>query len=367
MKQTETEENADSFRLDGQSDEKQTGILLAVGILILTAFLFWQLAYATVIAISLAVVLMPLQHRLTQKMGKGYAAVSVCLLVLAAIGAFFAILIYTIIVYRIYIFQIASTIANAIRTFQPGSGTMLAGVLSSMSQLVNESGSANLIENSAPVILNSLSGIAQSIPGLAVQVIIIILLLFLLLRNGENMTSEFISALPSRMMRYCSILWQVVSDAMYGVYVVNVSVAVITFFITIPFFWYLGYGQILFWAFLCAASHLFPFFGPQLIVVILAIYALAKGDTGGLILICIIGYPLISGVQDFWIRPRMLAKRIAIHPALMMIGIFGGMLIMGAVGLIIGPLIIALADASYDILIDIRREMQNNDTMINGD
>ena len=67
------------------------------------------------------------------------------------------------------------------------------------------------------------------------------------------------------MNRYINILCRVVTDTMYAVYVVNISVAILTFFLTLPFFWILGYGQIVFWAFLCAASHLFPFFGPQLI------------------------------------------------------------------------------------------------------
>ncbi|PKL60095.1 MAG: hypothetical protein CVV33_04440 [Methanomicrobiales archaeon HGW-Methanomicrobiales-4] len=343
------------------SDEQRTGILLAVCILLLTAFLFWQLAYTTVIALSLAVVMMPVQRLFAEKIGRGYAAISVCLLALAAIAVFFCILITSVIITRLYIFEIATTIADSIRNFQPGSGTMIANVLSSLHGLMNESGSANLIENSTTVLLNSMSSLAQSIPGLAVQVFILILILFLLLRNGEQMASGFSTALPTRMTRYLTILWKVVSDTMYGVYVVNMSVAILTFFITIPFFWYLGYGQILFWAFLCAASHLFPFFGPQLITLILAIYALALGDMRGLILIAFIGYPLISGVQDFWIRPRMLAKRVAMHPALMMIGIFGGMLVMGPVGLIIGPLIVALADASYVILIDIGRERRKEE------
>lgn len=341
--------------------EHLSGFILAGCILTITTILFSQLAYAAVIAVSLAVVLMPLQNRLSRSYAPGYAAVGVCSLVVVAILIFFLILANTILVYRVYIFEVASTISEAIGSFKPDSGTLSSWIFSSLSTFTHGSGSTGLIENAAPVVIDSLTSIAQSIPALAVQVIIINLLLFLLLRNGEGMATEFISVLPSRVHHYLTILWNVVSDTMYGVYVVNISVAIMTFFITLPFFWILGYGQIIFWAFICAASHLFPFFGPQLITVILAIYAVSKGDLRGLALIAVVGYPLISGIQDFWIRPRLLAKRIAMHPALMMIGLFGGMLIMGAVGLIIGPLIVALADASYNILSDIRKEIQSSD------
>ncbi|MFH0967331.1 MAG: hypothetical protein V1862_06570, partial [Methanobacteriota archaeon] len=84
------------------SEEQQTGILFATIILVLTAFLFWQLAYATVIAISLAIVLMPVQHKVADKIGRGYAALSVCFLAMAALGVFFYILINTVIVTRLY-------------------------------------------------------------------------------------------------------------------------------------------------------------------------------------------------------------------------------------------------------------------------
>ncbi len=334
------------------TDERKAGILLAGAILLITAFLFWQLVYATIIAISLAVVLMPAQRILAQKIGEGYAALSVCLLCLVSIAIFFTVLINTVIVTQLYIFNVAQTIANAVRTYQPSSGTLMGTALSSLGTFLNQSESAKLIENAAPIILQSLSSIAQSLPGIAIQVFIIILMLFLLLKNGESTASQLSCFIPPQMAENVAILCRVVTDTMYGVYVVNISIAIFTFFITLPFFWILGYGEIVFWAFLCAASHLFPFFGPQLITIILAIYAIAQGDVRGLLIVGFVGYPLISGVQDFWIRPRMLARRIAIHPAVMMIGIFGGMLILGPIGLIIGPLIVALADAAYDILIN---------------
>jgi predicted PurR-regulated permease PerM len=337
---------------DALSGEHRLGIFLALAILLLTAFLFWKLAYAAIIALSLAVVLMPAQIYLEKRMSKGFAALSVCLLTLTIIISFLLILINSIIITRLYIFEIAQTIANSIRNYQPGSESISATVMHAFGGVI-QLDSAKMIEDSAPIIIQSISSIAQSIPGTAIQIFIIILMLFLLLRNGIRISSLFFSVIPSQMTQYFSTLCRVVTDTMYGVYVVNISIAILTFFITIPFFYFLGYGEIVFWAFICGSSHLFPFFGPQVITLILAIYAIAQGDLRGLILISIVGYPLISGLQDFLIRPKLLAKRVAIHPVLMMIGIFGGMLILGAIGLIIGPLIVALADAAYGILIQI--------------
>lgn len=343
------------------SGEQRAGVILASLILLLTAILFWKLAYATVIAISLAVVLMPAKRYLEKYIGSGYAAISVCVLSIGGIMSFLLLLIDSVIVTRLYIFEVAQSMATSIRSFQPGTQSLTGNMVKLFGGIDVQLNSAKIIEDSAPMIIQSMSSIAQNLPGLMVELFIVILLLFLILRNGEVLSSQFFSIIPSHISRYINILCRVVTDTMYGVYVVNISVAILTFFITLPFFWILGYGQIAFWAFICAASHLFPFFGPQLITLFLAGYAIAQGDMRGLILVAVVGYPLISGLQDFWIRPRLLARRVAIHPVLMMIGIFGGMLILGPIGLIIGPLIIALADAGYDILTEIIAEKQSEE------
>ncbi|HWQ67171.1 MAG TPA: AI-2E family transporter [Methanospirillum sp.] len=340
------------------SPDEKIGILLAAGILLITAIIFWPLIYATVISVSLAIVLIPFKRRFAERIGSGYAAAMTCFLTLSGIILFLVVLINAILINRDYIITIAGTIANSLRNYNTESLSSLSGSKGMIAQYLSPEWLAKLIDQTAPIIIQSATQTAQSIPGLFIQILIIILMLFLLLRNGEQIAARCTAALPPRILRYLMTLWKVTSDTMYGVYVVNVGVAVMTFFITVPFFWLLGYGEPFFWAFICAACQLFPFFGPQLITIFFALYAIANGDMRALLLTCCLGYPLISGVQDFFIRPRLLAERIAIHPALMMIAIFGGMLILGPIGLIIGPLVVALADSAYTILIDILEERQ---------
>jgi len=45
-----------------------------------------------------------------------------------------------------------------------------------------------------------------------------------------------------------------------------------------------------------------------------------------------------------------MGKRVAVHPVIMMIGIFGGVPFMGIVGFIIGPVIIACVVVGAQIL-----------------
>ena len=61
----------------------------------------------------------------------------------------------------------------------------------------------------------------------------------------------------------------------------------------------------------------------------------------------LVGYPLMSGWLDFYYRPVMMGKRVAINPILMMIAILVGIPFMGFVGFILGPVLMALLVTVY--------------------
>jgi predicted PurR-regulated permease PerM len=63
-------------------------------------------------------------------------------------------------------------------------------------------------------------------------------------------------------------------------------------------------------------------------------------------------YPLILWLPGSYIRAKLMEKRVAIHPLLLMIGIIGGISVMGIPGLIFGPFFLALLISAYKILID---------------
>lgn len=109
-----------------------------------------------------------------------------------------------------------------------------------------------------------------------------------------------------------------------------------------------GIGSPLFWGFLMAIFALIPFVGTgiiwlpaSLILIINGIlfqngWLIAKGI--GLILY---GTFIISLVDNL-LKPYLIGDRGKLHPALVLLGILGGISLMGFIGIIIGPIIIAL-------------------------
>jgi predicted PurR-regulated permease PerM len=94
-------------------------------------------------------------------------------------------------------------------------------------------------------------------------------------------------------------------------------------------------------------------------ILFFTLYFLSLGDTWSAVITLLVGYPLLSGWIDFYYRPVMMGKRVAIPPVMMMIGIFAGVPFMGIVGFIIGPVLVALAVTGYKILAEEAENVKN--------
>jgi predicted PurR-regulated permease PerM len=94
---------------------------------------------------------------------------------------------------------------------------------------------------------------------------------------------------------------------------------------------------------------LVPLIGAQIMLLFFALYFMSLGDTWHTVITLFVGYPLLSGWIDFYYRPVMMGKRVAIPPVMMMIGIFAGVPFIGIVGFIVGPVLVALAVTAYKI------------------
>ncbi len=89
-------------------------------------------------------------------------------------------------------------------------------------------------------------------------------------------------------------------------------------------------------------AQLIPLVGSAAIILVFTLYLIALGDYRGAAVMVLVGYPLMSGWLDFYYRPVMMGKRVAINPILMMIAILVGIPFMGFVGFILGPVLMAL-------------------------
>ncbi len=110
-----------------------------------------------------------------------------------------------------------------------------------------------------------------------------------------------------------------------------------------------------FWATLMAVLSMVPGVGAGLVWVPVCIYLFAVGRIGtaiALVLYC----ALIVGSVDNVLRPRLVGKGTQMPDLLVLLSTLGGLLLFGAVGFILGPVIAALFVTIWDIFDTFVRE-----------
>jgi predicted PurR-regulated permease PerM len=332
-------------------DHDKFALLIIVMVLIVTFIAFGPILNVVILAISLAVVVMPLKIWFNRFMDGQVASFLVTFIVgCIAVGAlvFSVAIIYenadylTGIITQIYLALMGlELIPQGMITVPP---IDVAGFLDSQMAAI-QSGFLSVISGFASAIFN---------------LIIFFLALFVFLYLGTNIWQDLISGVPDALDSFVGRMTEITKNTLYSIYVVHLSTSVITFLLAIPFFYVLGYGHILFWSLVVGLFQLIPIIGPTLVMIFLGIFALANGDYRAAALIAIIGYPVVCAVPDLLFRPIMMGRRASIHPAIIWIGFFGGLWIMGIVGFVIGPLVLALLVGGGRELIAIMKRAKAN-------
>lgn len=109
-------------------------------------------------------------------------------------------------------------------------------------------------------------------------------------------------------------------------------------------FWATGVPDALFFGIATAIASLVPAVGTLLVWVPAGLYLVAQGHPGMGIAELVWGAVVIVGVSDYVIRPRLVGDDTM--PALLVfLALFGGVEVLGLRGLVIGPVVMALAVA----------------------
>lgn len=106
-------------------------------------------------------------------------------------------------------------------------------------------------------------------------------------------------------------------------------------------FWALGVPNALFWGFVTAIVSMLPVVGAFMVWIPIAGWLLLSGMIWQAITLTVLGGAVISQIDNV-LRPYLVARYAEVHPALVLIGVLGGLGVFGIVGFILGPLILAL-------------------------
>ena len=190
------------------------------------------------------------------------------------------------------------------------------------------------------------SGSGRVLGGLALLVVDVLLALFALffcLRDAPAIVSMLRGFLPFRDVQRDQVLKQV-EDLIYASVIAGLAVAAVQGFLGGVGFWLVGVRAPAVWGTVMAFMSLVPLVGASIIWAPVALWFLLTGDvTRGLVLIAIGGG--LVGMADNILRPLLLTGRSSMNGLVTFVALLGGMSAFGLIGLVFGPVVVAIASA----------------------
>jgi predicted PurR-regulated permease PerM len=92
------------------------------------------------------------------------------------------------------------------------------------------------------------------------------------------------------------------------------------------------------WGAAMVIAALVPVVGTGLVWVPISLLLMLSGKVGAGLFLAAWG-SLVVGMIDNFIRPRLCGSRMALHPLIVFLSMFGGVAVFGVIGMLVGPLI----------------------------
>jgi predicted PurR-regulated permease PerM len=139
-----------------------------------------------------------------------------------------------------------------------------------------------------------------------------------------------------------------VSDTIYATVYGTIAVALVQGFLGGLIFWWLGLPAPLLWGTVMALLAIVPVLGAFVVWLPAAVFLALEGSWGRALILVAWGGIVISLI-DNWLYPILVGKRLRIHTVPVFIAIVGGLILFGAAGLILGPVLLAVAVALVEV------------------
>lgn len=204
-------------------------------------------------------------------------------------------------------------------------------------------------------------GMLSSLPGKILELFIMVFLMFFLIMEGRKVFKITRGLLPMQLKheRYIMNRLKATTHAVvYG----QLIVAAIQGFLGGIGFAILGLPNPILWGTLMGFLALIPFLGTTLVWLPAGVIMILHGWTsgqylswvgpghsvlGGIIMLCY-GFLIVSSIDNV-LRPLIVGEGAKLHPALVLLGVLGGLKIFGIIGIALGPIVLGVLITFIDI------------------
>ena len=190
--------------------------------------------------------------------------------------------------------------------------------------------------------------IATSVTGALVSFVFIIFAMFLLFRDGERMIALIPGLLPFERTQSEALLLRI-RDVVYGGVYGVVMIGLIQGALCGGMFWALGVPSPALWGMVTVLTSALPVVGAATVWIPGTFYLLLTGAWAQAAILAVWGTLVISGADNF-LRPRLVGGRAGLSELVVFFGVLGGLQVFGVLGIVLGPVVFALAASLFNVL-----------------
>ena len=214
---------------------------------------------------------------------------------------------------------------------------MLNNLLSSVT-----SAAATVATRAASITINT----ATSLPIILLSIVFTIMGTFYFSYDRERIAAYFKNLLPSQVMNNFRLIKSGVFSALFGQVKAQIFISFVLTLVIIAGLYIMGKPYALLLGILLGVGDVLPVIGAGLFLNSWAIVALVMGDyytaVGMLVL-----YLVVLTIRQI-IEPRIVGKQLGLYPLVTMASMFAGFQLIGALGLIAGPLVANICRVTLD-------------------
>jgi len=192
--------------------------------------------------------------------------------------------------------------------------------------------------------------LAVAAPRFFLGLALFTILLFGLLYKPDSVHTAVFGLVPGEYHDVVSRLHERTRATLFTIYILQLATAAATFVVAFVVFFVLGYPTPFSLAVIAGILQFVPIVGPSVLVVGLALNDILLGLPVRAITVLALGLVFVSLLPDLIIRTKLAAWTGELSASLYFVGFVGGVLTVGALGLIVGPLVVALLVEVVELL-----------------
>lgn len=219
------------------------------------------------------------------------------------------------------------------------------------------------IEKITGFIISNFSEFIASIPSILLNFFVMVFVVYYSLKDGEIIAKKIKNILPLKDTHKQHVMDKFHSIT-YATFYGTIFVAIIQGFLGGLGFFILGVPSPILWGAVMVLFALLPYVGTAVVWLPAALNLIFIGylqnDSSstirGVILIAY-GLLVISSIDNF-LMPKLISAKANVHPVLVLLGILGGLSLFGFIGVILGPVVLALLMTFVEIYENEKAELE---------